>query len=126
MRKPNELELAYFAGYFDGEGCIHISKNGARIVAIKSCYPKVVKSFHKFYGGTFTNFKKDKKNHYCRGWFYFRIFGDNAVNVIKNLYPFLREKKEQARLFLKHASSKDGHTKAQYAVQIKSLKKIIY
>jgi intein/homing endonuclease len=126
VRQPSEIELSYLAGYFDGEGCIHISKTGARVVGIKSCYPKVVKTFHKFYGGKFTKDKNNKKNIYWRNFFYFRIFGENSVNVIRSLYPFLREKKEQARLFIKHASSKDAHTKTQYAVQIKSLKKVKY
>jgi len=126
VKKPSEIELSYLAGYFDGEGCIHISKCGARIVSIKSCYPKVVKTFHRLYGGSFSKDRNNKKNIYWRNYFYFRVFGKNAVNTIKSLCPFLREKKEQARLFIKHASSKDAHTKAQYAVQIKSLKKVKY
>ena len=51
MRKSDEIELSYLAGYFDGEGCIHVSKLGARVISIKSCYPKVVQKFHKIYGG---------------------------------------------------------------------------
>lgn len=125
MTKLDEVQLSYFAGYFDGEGCIFIGRRGERVVQIKSCYPKIVKSFNKSFGGRYYKEKRSGKS-YWRDCFYFRIFGKEAVNVIKHLYPFLREKKEQARLFLKHHSSKDAHTKAQYAVQIKSLKKVNY
>ena len=125
MTKLNEVQLSYLAGYFDGEGCIFIGKGGQRVVQIKSCYPKVVQSFHKIFGGRLYR-ERNNKSKYWRDHFYFRTFGKEAVNVIKHLYPFLREKKEQARLFIKHASSKDAHTKAQYAVQIKSLKKVKY
>ena len=52
---------------------------------------------------------------------------DTAIQSTKAfLADLMDEKKEQARLFLKHHSSKDAHTKAQYAVQIKSLKKVNY
>lgn len=125
MAKLNEIQKAYLAGYFDGEGCIFIGLKGQRVVQIKSCYPKVVQSFNKIFGGRLYR-DKSPKNKYWRDHFYFRVFGKEAVNVIKHLYPFLREKKEQARLFLKHDASKDAHTKAQYAVQIKSLKKVLY
>ena len=125
MAKLNEIQKAYLAGYFDGEGCIFIGLKGQRVVQIKSCYPKVVQLFNKIFGGRLYR-GRSNQSKYWRDHFYFRVFGKEAVNVIKHLYPFLREKKEQARLFLKHDASKDAHTKAQYAVQIKSLKKVIY
>lgn len=126
MRQPNEIELSYLAGYFDGEGCIHISKIGARVVAIKSCYPKVVQRFYKIYGGWFKKLPNKGKTKVWRHFYYFRIYGDEALYVIHSLFPFLREKKEQARLFIKYSSSKDAHTKAQYSMQIKSLKRVKY
>lgn len=126
MRQPNEIELSYLAGYFDGEGCIHISKIGARVVAIKSCYPKVVQRFYKIYGGWCKKLPNKSKTKIWRHFYYFRIYGDEALYVVHSLFPFLREKKEQARLFIKYSSSKDAHTKAQYAMQIKSLKKVKY
>lgn len=126
MKQPNETELAYFAGYFDGEGCIHISRKGSRVVGIKSCYPKVVKRFHRVFGGRCDKGSKKNNKIQWRHWFHFRICGEDAVAVIKSIYPFMREKKEQARLFIKHSTTKDAYTKAQYAMQIKSLKKVRY
>ena len=126
MKRTNETELAYLAGYFDGEGCIFISKRGSRVVGIKSCYPKVVQRFHYLYGGRCDKGLQKSHQLQWRHFFYFRICGEQAVAVIRSIYPFMREKKEQARLFLKHSTSKDAYTKAQYAMQIKSLKKVRY
>ena len=126
MRQPNEIELSYLAGYFDGEGCIHVSKVGARVISIKSCYPKVVQKFHKIYGGWCKKMPNVSKKKQWRHFYNFRAYGNDALYVVNSLFPFLREKKEQARLFIKYSNSKDAHTKAQYAIQIKSLKKVKY
>lgn len=135
MRKVTNEELNYFAGYFDGEGCIHARFNDSKYLSLEvqltSTYPMVCRSMCKAFGGAVTsgshgNSKTRHKFKNCRRFFRWRVFGEKSIPVLKRLLPFLREKKEQARLGVRLYKEKDRVRKSQIVAQIASLKRVQY
>ena len=103
------IEASYFAGFFDGEGCIRLmesnkSKNKVTKyylprVSVASCYyptleilaNKLDKTIHKV-----TSRKEHYKDAFC-----LELSGNKALLFIRAIYPYLQEKKEQAKVFLR-------------------------
>lgn len=119
-----QSEIAYLAGYTDGEGCITIVNDRTLVFGIETCYPKVVHRCYKLFGGHFSRLDRGRKKH--RPIFRWRTFSKTAYMVIQTLLPFLREKKRQAELCLKFYNTKDVNKRVAINNQIKELKKIIY
>jgi hypothetical protein len=135
MKRIKNEELSYYAGYFDGEGCIHARINYSKYFALEaqltSTYPMVCRSMCKAFGGsvyssTHGNSKTRHKYKNCRRFYRWRVFGPNAIPVLQRLLPFLREKKEQARLGIRLYKEKDRVRKSQIVAQIASLKRVQY
>jgi len=135
MKKVTNEELSYFAGYFDGEGCIHArtlySKYFAIEILVTSTYPMVCRSLCHSFGGVVTHNRHGNpktrhkfKNH--RNFYRWRVYGPHAILVLERLYPFLREKKEQARLGIRLYKEKNRIRKSQIVAQITALKRVQY
>src|SRR5580658_4081261 len=107
-----QKELAYWAGFMDGEGCIRISlcqsKNCSRpqaqlVIAATNTHVGVIQKLYE----VFPTPKSSKMTNYLGGPKYqinrrpqykWALTGMSAYKVIKLLYPFLIVKKEQAKL----------------------------
>lgn len=93
--RPTELSLAYFVGFFDGEGCVIITNRRVRL-SIEHTYPQVLESIQKSFGGKVygPRFKKGKKPIYS--W---RLgITHQVTHLLKQMLPLLREKRWQAEL----------------------------
>lgn len=98
--------LAYFAGFFDGEGCVRISKrrNGYSgygfqfllTVNIHNTNPLPLKQLSAVYGGT-VYFHPAAKSNYkpCYGW---NRVGRDAYKFLKDIFPWLLIKREVAAI----------------------------
>ena len=94
----SNTDLAYAAGFFDGEGCISIGKNGAIDVRITNTAKSVLVKFQALFGGNIGNrTQKINKMQYA-----YCLYGENAVEFIKQLKPFLVEKLPQAETILEY------------------------
>lgn len=101
----NDLDLSYIAGFIDADGCISFNSCKAKTFHGKSHSPRIsgfsidrhVLDFIQaaFGGGINASQGKSslKRIHYR--W---SLSGDNAVACVRKLLPFLRIKKEQAKL----------------------------
>lgn len=97
-----DLELAYIAGFFDGEGsiCIVARTRGTwntehRLwVAIGQKDGATLDTIKENFGGNVYRVKRDDS-------FYWAISNRNAYNFLKALYPYLQYKKPQAELAFK-------------------------
>lgn len=93
----NELELAWSAGLFDGEGCCaKHTQSGGLIVCINQAHPEVLERFRDAVGIGNVNgpylYAYRKKAMY--DW---RVFGTKSTIVLRKLWPYLSsQKKEQA------------------------------
>jgi hypothetical protein len=91
-------DIAYAAGFFDGEGCISISKNGAVDIRITNTAKNVLVKFQKLFGGTIGNrAQKVNKTQYA-----YCVYGESAIEFIKILKPYLVEKLPQAETILEY------------------------
>jgi hypothetical protein len=94
----NTIDLAYTAGFFDGEGCISIGKNGAVDIRITNTAKSVLVKFQNLFGGNIGNrTQKVNKTQYA-----YCLYGENAIEFIKLLKPYLIEKLPQAETILEY------------------------
>ena len=104
----NDVDLAYLAGFFDGEGSInvyaqsHYSGYGTfslRLnIQIEQVHRGVLESFQTRFGGALYQKKRQKDSH--REIFLYQIAAQKAKPLLEALLPYLRQKKEIARLAL--------------------------
>lgn len=95
----SEADLAYMAGFFDGEGCIgiYMRKAWTGQVTVSQIDTDVLDDFMVLSGNVFvTKVNGGYVSNYT--W-----YGRSAIKVVKALYPYLRVKKDQAELFLEYA-----------------------
>lgn len=95
--KPTKKELAYFAGYLDGEGCFRVSRN-TLCVSINNTYPAVLFKFQKHFGGN-VRLSAPSNNRFRTIWNY-TVYGIKAKKLLEALLPYLEEKYLQATLLL--------------------------
>jgi hypothetical protein len=101
-RTLNEGEPPYFAGYFDGDGCIAISPEKRRWyprVAFAQTQPDTLMELHALYGGSLTvGAPKDPTR---RPKLVYQLVQRHAVlALLRDIQPFLIEKRDQVELFL--------------------------
>ena len=108
MLKPTKEDLSYLAGFFDGEGSIYIITNYKRnqhslVVSITNTDMKILNWIKDFFGGNIakTLFIKEKNNKPCGR---IRFYSQNALFFLKQIEPFLKIKKEKARLAIRFQS----------------------
>jgi hypothetical protein len=113
-------EHAYFAGLFDGEGCIVISKqkvksirlkaraNYSLYVSIEMTNEAVVALFHSRFGGSF--YSRQRKNY--KGSFIWRVYGRDAAEFLKTIYPFLKVKQGEAEIAIRFIQIKRLHRRS--------------
>ncbi len=116
-----EAWLAYVAGYIDGEGSFLFSTTPT--VSISNTFPYVLRKLHEVHGGTVEN-RRATKN--CRSYYQWRIYGDDAIEMIRLIYPYLWEKLPQADLLLRIRDTKPGPKRDGLIAQLKHLKHLEY
>jgi len=96
-------ELAYLAGFFDGEGCITISrirdKSGSLILMISNTNETIIKLIAKWFKGDIMYIKQ--KDNRKEAWT-FKAYSQDAEIFLKAIYPYLLIKKEQAHIGLEY------------------------
>jgi hypothetical protein len=103
-------DIAYLAGFFDGEGCIQINKslrkdriNSRYWVTISAVqvFPTPLLKLQKLFGGQI-NVRSDIASHRNLGCW--RIQGTKAKIFLETMIPFLDVKREEAELALEFAN----------------------
>jgi len=105
-------QRAYFAGYFDGEGCVTVGKAAKpRLtepgfahfplhVEFKQTRPEIVLELRRLYGGTLRIEIPDNENwRPSVKWILARA--ETARKFLVDIQPFVREKKDQVDLVLR-------------------------
>jgi len=100
MMEANE-SLAYVAGFFDGEGCLMISRNGFNssiIAQITNSDERVIHYINALLPGHIYGQKRyGRKKIYRLVW-----RGEDAIDTIELLLPYLIIKKTMANLVLEY------------------------
>mgnify|MGYP001571827042 CR=1 FL=1 len=117
-----QKELAYYAGLFDGEGCIHIARIHTQkrrltyqLVCRVSMYSlSVLQGLRSRFGGSIYYEKKHPtSNKYGLLWSW-SLFSRGAGAFLNEVEPYLKIKKTQAKLALQFQANKHNgaHKKA--------------
>lgn len=94
------LGLAWMAGFFDGEGCICIRRNGrgySLLVQITQTV-NVFRPFKEAFGGGITEWQP--KQPRCRRLWDWRATGAEAASFLRLIRPFLVVKQQEADIAL--------------------------
>lgn len=111
FKELSEIEWAYIAGFFDGEGSIFIQhKKTSRgytdyqlSVSVTNTDFLIIQWIKDNLGGNI-NFTARKHNG-LKDRYAWRISGRNAIPFIERIFPYLRIKKERAKLAIEYKSS---------------------
>ena len=98
----DEIDLAYAAGFLDGEGCFcsYRSKSGWYVaVTCSNANKPSIEWLHKLLGGSMSKTTKKRKELH-RPMHIWQVVGLDAVRVCKLLAPYLKQKLPQAILVL--------------------------
>lgn len=127
-RETITSKIAYIAGFFDGEGCVrikHANQGGNSYyvwVAITNTDKPTLDFVMELFGGQIRKAEK-KTNKWA---YHFLITSSEAVDMLKTLLPFLRQKKEQAELavyFHERKAGMSAEMKQRYYKTMMKMKK---
>ena len=114
-QKLTNADLAWFAGFFDGEGCVGAYTRGRSYrasVRVVNTHLPTLEQYSRAFGGRITSLTRSQEHH--RAAFVWSVTGDDASAFLEAILPFLREKKEQAALWLSlrltHPDQQDRRT----------------
>ncbi|MHA1627255.1 MAG: LAGLIDADG family homing endonuclease [Candidatus Asgardarchaeia archaeon] len=127
----SDTGVAYIAGFFDGEGSIFISKSKKQYfltVSISNTNLHVLEEVQKIIGGNISKSPDNREN--SSELFKLRLYCNEAKKFLEKILPYLKIKKEQAKLAIEFQSKmekgkrtipKDGQEK--YRTLINSFNK---
>lgn len=99
----SEVDIAYIAGFFDGEGCVTVGKNGAVDVRIVNTgYATLLKVQSVFGGNVAERSQIVNKKQYV-----YTLYGENAVQFLSTVEKYLIDKKNQALTVLEYFSLRE-------------------
>jgi hypothetical protein len=114
MKKWDPLICAYFAGFFDGEGCFNIRVNHpkrkpeashymCKICCTNTC-ETIIKWLKETFGGSYHSRQRIERHKPVFMW---SLSGPSMVEVLHAIYPYLRSRKKQADVMLRFRSTFD-------------------
>lgn len=110
-----ELDLAWLAGFIDGEGCILLScqkpnpkrRTVSKIWIMRVCVTNtrhdVLALIQSWFGGYIVH-KRTDKAHYKDGWTW-EVSGHKAKRLLNEVGPYLVLKRSQCEVALKYAKT---------------------
>lgn len=112
-------KLAYIAGLFDGEGCIVIVEDYPSFYVrtqVTNTNKEVLDLLQENFKGCICKHKEENR----RDYYVWQASCGVAILFLKAIYPFLRIKKEKARLAIEFEK---GRKKREYPVSKEELKR---
>ena len=117
-------DLAYVAGFVDGEGCLYTEKSNARL-EITNTNPHILLWVASKFGGSIRICNKTTVNR--RACWRYVALGSTATTICKLVAPWLKDKKRQAELLLKYSGYPKNSAMRQYINrELKDLKTMNY
>jgi len=124
------ISLEYMAGFFDGEGCIKISreKNHSRFtyrlrIGIGQKDRSILIRIKQAYGGIVVACY-DKR--YNKTYYEWDTSAQRAFQILKQIYPYLQLKKLQAKLAIEFQEIVHNYRKNSRPTEIERIEKFSY
>jgi len=107
MRKshPSKTDLAYLAGFFDGEGCITIDKLYNMRCEVGNTNEWIIKFFQFYFSGS--GYRARRKIETTVFWVWY-VRGKDATKFLKMILPYLKLKRTEAELAIKFQAQKNS------------------
>lgn len=102
-------KIAYIAGFFDGEGCVRLKNANYVIAHITNSNQKILMEVQDLFGGQIRK-QERTPNKTIFNWY---ITSAEAVDFLRTLSPFLKEKGAQAMLAIKFHENKGKLSKEE-------------
>jgi hypothetical protein len=91
-------DRAYFAGFFDGEGCVHIERSELgyklRVIVAQKRLTQLQR-LESYYGGRVYTRPGDGASHW-------QVNGLMAYAFLADIYPWVQEKRDQVELAIEY------------------------
>ncbi len=115
--KVTKQDLAWVAGFFDGEGSIVIQRhkkyrNHKRyiifelVVQVNNTFPEVIYLLQRWFGGSVHKRKIQQQFPHWKPQYQWKVGSLQAHQFIKAIYPYAKVKKGQIELALKFRKTK--------------------
>ena len=93
-----QLDLAWAAGFFDGEGCAYTRKNGYPCISVTQKERVKVDVFMEIFGcGRIYSYERKTPAGADTHGHQWQVYGEKARFVLASILPYLREKHGRAR-----------------------------
>lgn len=122
------IELAYLAGFFDGEGCIHVNKMKLRThtgysltleITQRRDNNEILHYVRSKFGGNFHHKRATFTSNPYDRW---SIHGNQAINMLVQLLPYLRLKKLQAEVAISYNNELSSSEKETIRNKLQEMK----
>lgn len=124
----DNIELAYIAGFFDGEGCIYVvkmvgNKNPGYSLKLEINQrldnDSILYYIQSKFGGNIHHKRPSFNSNRHTRW---SIHGDLAIAVLKQLLPYLKIKKLQAEVAISYNDVTDSLGKEAIRLRLQEMK----
>ena len=95
----SDVELSYFAGFFDGEGCVAIYTK-KYVVSLTNTDIRPLVMAQGLWGGSVSCQKKEGRKFAVQDLWRWQIYGAESKKFLEDIYPFTILKKEQIDVYL--------------------------
>lgn len=114
MRYDPKVDLSYVAGFFDGEGCVRVARNGGRGFTLSA---QITQNEHATSTALFAELKDTfggsiSKQTALRTKLNWQVTGQNALGFLSAILPYLRLKGDQARVAVDWFSKREPVTRS--------------
>lgn len=89
VRVPSDLDVAWIAGLYEGEGCCNNIK-GRTLATITQKDPQILFWCREMFGGRITEIRVGTDKN-CHIW---AVCGDNARILLRAIYPFMSARRK--------------------------------
>jgi hypothetical protein len=123
LPEPTPFQICYFAGHFDGEGCIRLTTNGRSYkihITVTAAHKPVLDEYLKYFGGSIHRNGGKNKPLFCwnlKGYY-------RGLRFIKFVLPFSMEKQEQLQVAHDYIVKRIEASMTQPSDEIRELAKL--
>ena len=99
MADTKEAEVAYFAGFFDGEGCVAAYRR-KYVVSLTNCDVRPLLRARELWGGFVSRQTIAERPGSVRDIWRWQIYGQKSRTFLEAIRPFTQIKREQIDTYL--------------------------
>lgn len=97
MRNLRPTDLAWAAGFLEGEGCFSLGGKASGIsITVPQVNPDPLRRLQNFFGGSINQKSQAKSGFNSQPIFVWLLCGENATELARAIHPWMSEKRQTA------------------------------